>query len=98
MKGGSSTDPNFLHDLPGNFQRDRPASAGQPTPGSARMNGRLDAFSYDDAIVRKFLFATAIWGLVGMTVGLLIALQLAFPALNFGLPFTSFGRLRPLHT
>ncbi|MDX2057596.1 MAG: cytochrome-c oxidase, cbb3-type subunit I [Gemmatimonadales bacterium] len=62
------------------------------------MNARLDSFTYDDAIVRKFLFATFVWGLVGMLVGLLIALQLAYPALNLGLPFTSFGRLRPLHT
>jgi len=62
------------------------------------MNSQVDSFSYDDAIVRKFLWATFIWGLVGMLVGLLIALQLAFPAMNFGLPFTSFGRLRPLHT
>ncbi len=62
------------------------------------MNARLDRFSYDDAIVRKFLFATFIWGLVGMLVGLVIALQLAYPSLSFGLPFLSFGRLRPLHT
>ncbi len=38
------------------------------------------------------------WGLVGMLVGVLIAFQLAFPALNFGIPYTSFGRLRPIHT
>jgi cytochrome c oxidase cbb3-type subunit I/II len=62
------------------------------------MSARLDSFSYDDAIVRKFLFATFVWGFVGMLVGLIIALQLAFPALNLGLPWTSFGRLRPLHT
>jgi cytochrome c oxidase cbb3-type subunit I/II len=70
---------------------------------SAMTTGRqtseaLETFTYDDAIVRKFLFATFIWGLVGMLVGLVIALQLAFPALNLGLPWTSFGRLRPLHT
>ncbi|HET9064207.1 MAG TPA: cytochrome-c oxidase, cbb3-type subunit I [Gemmatimonadales bacterium] len=58
----------------------------------------LDEFSYDDAIVRKFLFATIIWGAVGMLVGLIIALQLAHPAFNLGLEWTSFGRLRPLHT
>ena len=58
----------------------------------------MDEFSYDDVIVRKFLVATFVWGLVGMLVGLLIALQLANPAFNLGLPFTSFGRLRPLHT
>ncbi len=62
------------------------------------MNARLDSFTYDDEIVRKFLFATFIWGLVGMLVGLVIALELAYPALNLGLPYTSFGRLRPLHT
>ncbi|HAN27450.1 MAG TPA: cytochrome C oxidase Cbb3, partial [Haliea salexigens] len=38
------------------------------------------------------------WGIVGMLVGVLIAAQLAFPILNFDLPWTSFGRLRPLHT
>ena len=59
---------------------------------------RLDSFSYDDDIVRKFMWATIVWGLVGFLVGLLIALQLANPAFNFGLSFLSFGRLRPLHT
>ncbi|MGZ8411825.1 MAG: cytochrome-c oxidase, cbb3-type subunit I [Gemmatirosa sp.] len=58
----------------------------------------LESFSYDDAIVRKFLLATFVWGLVGMLVGLLIALQLAHPAFNLGMEWTSFGRLRPLHT
>jgi len=65
---------------------------------SASAGVVLDEFSYDDDIVRKFLFATLIWGTVGMVVGLLIALQLANPAFNLGLEFTSFGRLRPLHT
>jgi cytochrome c oxidase cbb3-type subunit I/II len=70
------------------------------TKGAApRVAGvALDRFSYDDAIVRKFLFATFIWGVVGMLAGLLIALQLANPIFNFGLEWTSFGRLRPLHT
>jgi cytochrome c oxidase cbb3-type subunit I/II len=57
----------------------------------------LERFTYDDDIVRKFVVATLLWGLVGMSVGLLIACQLFFPALNFGEMFT-FGRLRPLHT
>ncbi len=56
-----------------------------------------ETFKYDDKIVRNFAIATAIWGLVGMVVGLYIALQLIFPALNFTAE-TSFGRLRPLHT
>jgi cytochrome c oxidase cbb3-type subunit I/II len=59
---------------------------------------QLESFSYDDAVVRKFLLATVIWGVVGMLVGVLIALQLAFPAANLELPYTTFGRLRPLHT
>ncbi len=64
----------------------------------------LERFSYDDAIVRKFTFATLIWGFVGMLVGVIIALQLAWPKANdFGLDASwtqilSFGRLRPLHT
>jgi cytochrome c oxidase cbb3-type subunit I/II len=61
------------------------------------MNKQLESFRYDDDVVRKFLVATFIWGLVGMLVGLLIAVQLALPALNLP-PFLPFGRLRPLHT
>ncbi len=56
------------------------------------MNPQLESFRYDDAIVRKFLWATFIWGLIGMMVGLLIALQLAVPALNFDIPL---AQLRP---
>src|SRR6478736_3872093 len=59
---------------------------------------QLERFSYDNAIVRNFAFATMIWGVIGMLVGLTAALQLAWPALNFGLEFTTFGRIRPLHT
>ena len=54
--------------------------------------------NYNDAIVRAGVVATTFWGVVGFTVGLVIALQLAFPVLNFDLPWTNFGRLRPLHT
>lgn len=53
---------------------------------------------YDDKICKNFLIATVIWGIVGMFAGLYIASQLAWPALNFGLEWTSFGRLRPIHT
>ena len=60
--------------------------------------GEQEKFYYDNGIVRLFIYATSIWGLIGMSVGLLIALQLVFPALNFELPFTTFGRIRPLHT
>jgi cytochrome c oxidase cbb3-type subunit I/II len=58
---------------------------------------RIEQFSYDNAIVRKFAVATTIFGVVGMLVGLLAALQLVFPALNFTAE-TTFGRIRPLHT
>ncbi len=55
-------------------------------------------FFYDNKIVKLFVLATIFWGVVGVIVGLLIALQLAFPLFNFGLEFTTFGRMRPLHT
>ena len=58
----------------------------------------IEHFEYDNTIVRKFALATMLFGFVGMLVGLLIALQLVFPVLNFDLPYTTFGRLRPLHT
>ena len=58
----------------------------------------LDTFSYDNRIVRAFAFATVLWGLVGMSVGLLLAVQLYLPDLNLDLSFITFGRLRPLHT
>ncbi|QOI96087.1 MAG: cytochrome-c oxidase, cbb3-type subunit I [Flammeovirgaceae bacterium] len=58
----------------------------------------LDKFSYDNKIVKAFIIATVIFGLVGMLVGLTIALQLVWPVFNFELQYTSFGRIRPLHT
>ncbi|GJL82259.1 MAG: cytochrome c oxidase, cbb3-type subunit I [marine bacterium B5-7] len=54
--------------------------------------------TYNYKVVRQFAVVTVIWGVVGMLVGVLIAAQLAFPALNFDTPWLSFGRLRPLHT
>ncbi|MDF5867737.1 cytochrome-c oxidase, cbb3-type subunit I [Pseudomonas aeruginosa] len=54
--------------------------------------------AYNYKVVRQFAIMTVVWGIVGMTVGVLIAAQLVWPDLNFGLPWTSFGRLRPLHT
>ena len=53
---------------------------------------------YADETVRAFALASVLWGLVGMTVGVLIAAQLAFPDLTYGIPWLSYGRLRPLHT
>lgn len=57
-----------------------------------------EKFYYDNRIVKQFGFAALFWGVIGMLVGIIIAFQLAFPALNFGIPYTTFGRLRPLHT
>jgi cytochrome c oxidase cbb3-type subunit I/II len=62
------------------------------------MSTNLERFAYDNKIVKQFAYATAIWGVVGMLVGLIIALQLVFPVLNFDLAQTTFGRLRPIHT
>ena len=53
---------------------------------------------YMDGVVRAGVIATAFWGLAGFLVGTYIAFQLAFPFLNLDLPWTTFGRLRPLHT
>ena len=60
-----------------------------------------EKFSYDNKIVKLFAYATIIWGITGMLVGLIIALQLAFPEFfndYLGFSFLSFGRIRPLHT
>jgi len=59
---------------------------------------RIEQFSYDNRIVRNFAIATIVWGIVGMLVGLIIAFQLVYPTLLHGIPYTSFGRIRPLHT
>ncbi|MBL8963862.1 MAG: cytochrome-c oxidase, cbb3-type subunit I [Phycisphaeraceae bacterium] len=66
--------------------------------GGVEARGRLESFVYDDDIVRKFLVATIVWGMVAFLAGLLIAFQLALPRLNFGVEYLGFGRLRPLHT
>jgi len=58
----------------------------------------LEKFNYDNKIVRNFAIATVLWGLIGMTVGLLIATQLFSPEMNLGNQYTTFGRIRPLHT
>ena len=58
----------------------------------------LQKFYYDNKIVRQFIWATIIWGVVGLLVGLLAALQLAWPVFNFNLEYLTYGRVRPLHT
>ena len=55
-------------------------------------------FYYDNKIVRNFLYASIVFGVVGMLVGLILALMFLFPNLTSGISFLSFGRLRPLHT
>ncbi len=59
---------------------------------------QLEKFTYDNKIVRNFGLATMVWGIIGMTVGLLVAMQLFKPSLNMGNQYTTFGRIRPLHT
>ena len=59
---------------------------------------QVETFYYDNRIVKNFAFAAIFWGAVGMLVGLLAAVQMYLPAANFGLPITTFGRVRPLHT
>jgi cytochrome c oxidase cbb3-type subunit 1 len=65
-------------------------TAGQPAPAPET--------GYMDGVVRYGVTATALWGVVGFLAGVYIAFELAYPALNLGLPWTTFGRLRPLHT
>ena len=60
-----------------------------------KMN-KEQTYNYD--VVRQFTIMTVVWGIIGMLVGVFIAAQLAWPALNFDIPWLTFGRLRPLHT
>lgn len=59
---------------------------------------QIEKFNYDNKIVRDFAIATMIFGVVGMLVGLLAAVQLYLPEFNLGIQYTTFGRIRPLHT
>lgn len=58
----------------------------------------VEKFYYDNKIVKMFAYATILWGVVGMLAGLLAAVQIYLPAANFDLPYTTFGRVRPVHT
>ena len=64
----------------------------------SELNSALEHPTYNYKVVRQFAVMTVVWGIVGMLVGVLIAAQMAWPALNFDLPWLQFGRLRPLHT
>ncbi len=65
---------------------------------TATLQSSRDHQPYNYKVVRQFALMAVVWGVVGMATGLLIASQMVFPDLNLGLPWTSFGRLRPLHT
>src|SRR5512139_1051475 len=71
------------------------SSAAMAAPAAAR---RETDGVYTDTAVRLFALAAVLWGVVGMLVGVIIAAQLAWPQLNLGIPWLSYGRLRPLHT
>jgi cytochrome c oxidase cbb3-type subunit I len=62
------------------------------------MSASAAVTHYNDKVVRQFAIMTVVWGIVGMTVGVLIAAQLLWPALNFDVPWLTYSRLRPLHT
>ncbi len=62
------------------------------------MANNLETFRYDNQIVKLFAWATMIFGVIGMAVGVLVAFQLVFPSLNFGIPYTTLSRIRPVHT
>jgi cytochrome c oxidase cbb3-type subunit 1 len=68
-------------------------SAGTPSLSSSGT-----AATYNDKVVRQFTIMTVVWGIVGMTVGVFIAAQLLWPALNFDVAWLTYSRLRPLHT
>ena len=57
-----------------------------------------DPADYNYTVVKQFTIMTIVWGIVGMLVGVILASQLAWPELNFDIPYLSYGRLRPLHT
>ena len=62
------------------------------------MSTAISPTAYNYKVVRQFAIMTVVWGILGMGVGVYIASQLVWPQLNLDLPWTSFGRLRPLHT
>ena len=68
------------------------------TTTAAPPDTARERFTYDDTTPRLFLLATLFWGIVGMLVGLLAALQLASPVFNAETSWLSFGRIRALHT
>ncbi len=70
----------------------------QPPKLVQKTLNAVDTFFYDNKIVRDFGIATVFWGIAGMLIGVIAAFQLANPDVNMGTPYTTFGRIRPLHT
>ncbi len=105
--GGSDNSPDSESADGSSTASKEPEQAGQPEakakaahaePAKPKpADGPRDQVTYDEDIVRKFVVASLGWGIVGMLVGVFIALQLAIPQLNITQYF-AFGRLRPLHT
>ena len=62
------------------------------------MSTAISPTAYNYKVVRQFAIMTVVWGILGMGLGVFIASQLVWPELNLGLEWTTFGRLRPLHT
>jgi len=64
----------------------------------SELHNSPEPIAYNYRVVRQFTLMTLVWGVLGMGLGVFIAAQLVWPQLNFDLPWTSFGRLRPIHT
>ncbi len=77
---------------------DPATSPSSPSPVAGPAITPTSPVNYDDESVKKFIIATLVWGIVGMLVGVWLALELAWWPANLGTPYLSFGRLRPLHT
>jgi cbb3-type cytochrome oxidase subunit 1 len=60
--------------------------------------GTTNTEQYNYDVIKQFTIMSLVWAVVGMTVGVYIASELAWPALNFDIPYITFGRLRPVHT
>jgi len=71
---------------------------GLPITANRRVWAASRSTVYNDKVVRQFTVMAVVWGVVSMLVGVFIAAQMAWPELNFGIAWLSFGRLRPLHT
>jgi len=74
------------------------AKLGFANDGKIKAEASPAGVYYNDGVVKAGVIASTFWGVVGFLVGVVIAFQLSFPVLNFDLPWTNFGRLRPLHT